>query len=445
LKREFKIKEETMKKKYESLEDLLNQRLSDQENDFNERIEKMSYQIKEAHKLNDNLEKECEIYKNKLLNTERYIQSKELEFEDIVTMKDRKSKELEMYIKSISEEANHQINKLSESVSEFNDKINYYKNREMQITQDFINFKNQVKNKEQSHLVEMSQNQINTPNRLYSNSNNNFNSNNNNINNNTNTSNYNEKTVNKSTTNLDINPESSKSKTIEKLRARIKELEQENISISRDLSLKYEEYETLNEELRRAYEALGQNEQNTQLLVEEKENEILNLTNKINELDMVIQKYGQNLQFLKLAYDKSVAEHKNEITKKQNEFIGSKNEYEKQIQELKRKIEDILLKENHFIQTLNSNNIGTGYQNAYNGDMSYKLLDNINNYSNLSNMKNPYSSSYIPREIPDDEDVRRNINEQINYVRYLKINFIFRLRKNWISIPPFKTHLFKFS
>jgi len=37
-------------------------------------------------------------------------------------------------------------------------------------------------------------------------------------------------------------------------------------------------------------------------------------------------------------------------------------------------------------------------------------------------MVNNYDSySYIPKQIPDDDEVRRNINDQINFVRIIKI------------------------
>ena len=97
----------------------------------------MSSQIKEFQKANLKHVKDLEDYREKLQESERFFKIKEEEFEDIVSSKDRKLKELEMCIKSISDEASNQINKLSDSVSEFNEKINLYKLKESQMQVEY--------------------------------------------------------------------------------------------------------------------------------------------------------------------------------------------------------------------------------------------------------------------------------------------------------------------
>ncbi len=193
-----------MKRKYEKLEDVINKKLSDQDTEFQERVDKLEASIREEKKETRRLEKETESLKDQLLQTENFFRLKEEEFTDLVNLKDRKLKELEMCIKSISEEANGQISKLSEAVSDFNEKINYYKNRESQLVQEYNALKNQFKNTErQNYLDEMER--IHSPNM----------------------SSIENKKKNSEVYLLD----NSKSKTIEQLRGKVKELEEENMVI----------------------------------------------------------------------------------------------------------------------------------------------------------------------------------------------------------------------
>ena len=168
--------------------------------------------------------------------------------------------------------------------------------------------------------------------------------------------------------------------------------------------MKYEECETLNEELRLAYNQIKNSENNAQFLIQSKEDEVVNLTNKINELDVVLGKYGQNLSNLKKAFDKTVYDNQVDLMNKNKEMKTQKDAYERKIKELQIKIEEILLKENDFFQKMNEReetwkcNISSSNKNVYRRDLI-----------------NP-QYIYVPKEIPDDEEVRRNINEQINYV-----------------------------
>jgi len=75
---------------------------------------------------------------------------------------------------------------------------------------------------------------------------------------------------------------------------------------------------------------------------------------------------------------------------------------------MQNKFEQILIKENQFLNSLNFNSFGT--TNSLNYTKS--IPKNVFN----ENM------SYNVKPIPDDEDVRKNISEQINFV---KLFFIF--------------------
>ncbi len=306
LKREFKNKEENIRKKYDKIEELLNIKLKEQEKEFNEMLEKSNEKIKEANRTIEKSNNESENLRQKLNQTENFFKLKEHEFEDIVNNKDRKLKELESSIKLISEEANCQILKLSESVRDFNEKINYYKQREIELTNEFKNLRQNNLNSHATVTLSDRIKQIQE-----------------------------EGNENKSQfIHTESNDNLIKAKTIEKLRSRIKELEEENVLLTRELNLKSEEFETMNEELRRSYEIININEANTGNLLRMKEEEIFNLTNKINELDMVIDKYGMNLMNLKKAFDNTCNDHKNEMFNKNNDMKKMKTKYEKKIKEV---------------------------------------------------------------------------------------------------------------
>ena len=230
----------------------------------------------------------------------------------MIESKDRKLKEFEICIKSISDDANSQINKLTESISEFNEKINSYKNREMQLTQEYQNLKIQMKNNNcYFDLIKSDCDKYNTAILSY-------------------------ETRRRSEARLD----NSRPKTVELLRNKIKELEEENLvinifiqNLSRELNLKYEECDALNEEIRSAYGAIRTSESNSQSMLREKDEEVIILNKKINELDVVISKYGENLISIKKSYDKRVYDHQVEILSKNNELNQMQDRYEKRIRE----------------------------------------------------------------------------------------------------------------
>jgi DnaJ-domain-containing protein 1 len=60
----------------------------------------------------------------------------------------------------------------------------------------------------------------------------------------------------------------------------------------------------------------------------------MNLTNKINELDIIISKYGKNLINIKKSYEKSVYDHQVENLAKNNDLRQMQEKYEKKIREV---------------------------------------------------------------------------------------------------------------
>ncbi len=72
---------------------------------------------------------------------------------------------------------------------------------------------------------------------------------------------------------------------------------------------------------------------------------------------------------------------------------------------MQNKFDQILIKENQFLNSLNFN--------------SFESTSNSLNYTKSmpKNVFNDNLSSFNVNPIPDDEDVRKNISEQINFVK----------------------------
>jgi len=69
------------------------------------------------------------------------------------------------------------------------------------------------------------------------------------------------------------------------------------------------------------------------------------------------------------------------------------------------KFEQILIKESQFLNSLNQNSYGTTNSLNYSKNLPKNVfIENMN---------------YNLKPIPDDEDVRKNISEQINYVKFI--------------------------
>lgn len=159
-----------------------------------------------------------------------------------------------------------------------------------------------------------------------------------------------------------------------------------------------------------AYESIRNSEMDAQNMLRGKEDEVFALTNKINEMDIILTKYGQNLLNIKKSYEKINNDHQLEIMKKNNEIKQIKENYEKRIKDLQNKIEEVLLKENVF-----TNKINYKLENSNNIFQALNSVSTNNILNRVQTTSNPYV--YVPKQIPDDEDVRRNINEQINFIK----------------------------
>ena len=142
LEKEFKIKEEKLKKKYELLEISLEEKYSERHKEQIERIENLCNDLNTLNRGFDELESDRDELKETILSYEKILKEKEDEYDQIMISKDKRMKELELYIRSISDEANLQITKLSNSISEFDEEIKFYKQREIELFEEIDRIKN---------------------------------------------------------------------------------------------------------------------------------------------------------------------------------------------------------------------------------------------------------------------------------------------------------------
>ena len=140
-KKEFKNKEETLRKKYEIFEENLNKKVKEQEVEKVEKCQKLNFSIKETHKIIEKKDEEVRILKEKLKNSDMFFTQKEQEFNDLLINKDKKLKDLEMCIRKISEEARNQMNSLSNIIEDYERKFEETKNKENKLIEELNYYK----------------------------------------------------------------------------------------------------------------------------------------------------------------------------------------------------------------------------------------------------------------------------------------------------------------
>jgi len=140
-KKEFKNKEETLRKKYEIFEENLNKKVKEQEVEKVEKCQKLNFSIKETHKIIEKKDEEVRILKEKLKNSDMFFTQKEQEFNDLLINKDKKLKDLEMCIRKISEEARNQMNSLSNIIEDYERKFEETKNKEIKLIEELNYYK----------------------------------------------------------------------------------------------------------------------------------------------------------------------------------------------------------------------------------------------------------------------------------------------------------------
>lgn len=140
-KKEYKSKEDNLRRKYEIFEENLNKKIKEQEAENLEKFQKLNFSFKETQKIIEKKDEEIWFLKDKLKSTELFFTQKEQEFNDLLTNKDKKLKELELCMRKISEEARNQINNLGNIVEDYEKKFNDMKNKENNLIEELNYFK----------------------------------------------------------------------------------------------------------------------------------------------------------------------------------------------------------------------------------------------------------------------------------------------------------------
>lgn len=111
-------------------------------------------------------------------------------------------------------------------------------------------------------------------------------------------------------------------------------LEEENLKLSKDLSDVFRENERINEEYLALYNEIKFKEQSFLTANKQKDAEIDLLTNKINGLEINIERYEDNLVNIRKNYDNTVFEYQQEISRKNEDIKFMAEAHAKEIKEV---------------------------------------------------------------------------------------------------------------
>ena len=112
--------------------------------------------------------------------------------------------------------------------------------------------------------------------------------------------------------------------------------EDENLKLSKDLSEVFRENERINEEYLALYNEAKLKEQSLCAEIKQKDSEIAQLLNKINELELNIERYESNLINIRKNYDTTVFEYQQEILRKNEDIKFMIDAHSKEIKEVKK-------------------------------------------------------------------------------------------------------------
>lgn len=118
--------------------------------------------------------------------------------------------------------------------------------------------------------------------------------------------------------------------------------EDENLKLSKDLSDVFRENEKINEEYVSLYNETKLKDQSLSAEIKQKDSEIAQLTNKINELEINIERYEDNLINIRKNYDNTVYEYQQEISRKNDDIKFMIESHSKEIKEVKFQLNKIL-------------------------------------------------------------------------------------------------------
>ena len=367
---EYRAKEQTLREKYKAKEENLYTEQKQNELEYERQIGDLKSEIKQLKDIIYNNDKEINSFKTKTFSIDSNMKIREKEFQAAIDMKDHQIRELEDKIVQIDEENNL---KLEEMANKNKDLLKQLADLRTENTLLSNNIKNQ-------NNLNYSQNQFK-----------NQSTNNSIINSPTNNAilaartavidannslNYLQTTSDKNNhpalmTAYDI-------MKIKELREQVQKLQNETVQLTRELSLKYDECDTLSEEIERLRNVIKNNQIQTNNL-NMNMSMMMNQTSydnnkdnlKLNNLEMLVNNYGQTLMAIK-------QQHENQIVEHQRELNDITMDYERKMQNLINENNELKRKVN---LSLMSPNVDIGNDE----EMKYNLYNNPQNINELNN------------------------------------------------------------
>ena len=384
---EFRNKEQTLREKYKIKEDALENEQRNYELNFEREISVLK---DENVKLKNQLfEYETEINKHKaqIKSIEHNNKIKENDFQNLLKEKELKIIELEKKMESIQSEKSEKYQNLVKKNSELLLQL-----KELRMENTVLSNANLKKNSLNIKLK-----QLNTDDTKLKNDNKNLNL----------IKNV-KKEINDANASLNYYDDSNELNhtsqispydllKMKDLREKIQQLHHETVQLTRELSLKYEECDALNDEVARQRIIIQnlkekektnnieqnisimniKNKRNSEYEEKEKENNL-----KLNNLEMLVNNYGNTLIELREEYEKTLINHQREI---QDLNINFEN-----------KVHELVKENNDLKRIINENNNFNNYNN--------------NDNNNINNLNFRYNS-YIPSNENEIYDNYKYLNE----------------------------------
>lgn len=315
---EYKCKMDEMKQKFKSKEEAYNNEITQKEIENEKNTSMLKIEVKRLQDVLIAKDKELDKYKTKSLTIDSSIKIKEKEYVNLLGQKDQRIEDLQAELDRTNEEKNKLINelqyrnqKLSKEISEI---------RKEQYTTSFNNNIATKKITTEQESIHSRSHSTNINNAI-------------NIDNNNDVSHHSISTM----TPYDCSK-------IKELREKVAELENETISLTRELSLKYEECDALTDEIVRLRGEIQSNKLSSQYskvyynnMNNNSQNDIANDI-KLSNLEMLVNNYGQNIMMLKQSYEDVCARHKEEMEKMSREYESRIDKLLSENNDLKREI-----------------------------------------------------------------------------------------------------------
>ena len=367
---EYRAKEQTLREKYKAKEENLYTEQKQNELEYERQIGDLKSEIKQLKDIIFNNDKEINSFKTKTFSIDSNMKIREKEFQAAIDMKDHQIRELEDKIVQIDEENNIKLEEMSNKNKDLLKQLADLRTENTLLSnnlknQNNLNYsQNQFKNQSTNNSI------INSP------TNNVILASRNAVIDANNSLNYLQTTSDKNNhpalmTAYDI-------MKIKELREQVQKLQNETVQLTRELSLKYDECDTLSEEIERLRNIIKNNQiQNNNLNMNM--SMMMNQTSydnnkdnlKLNNLEMLVNNYGQTLMAIK-------QQHENQIVEHQRELNDITMDYERKMQNLINENNELKRKVN---LSLMSPNVDIGNDE----EMKYNLYNNPQNINELNN------------------------------------------------------------